>query len=110
MRFCEIRFKSTVHLIAIQIENSNERKFSCISMLLLLHFQWNIYAFIFNKQGGHVMSEQEATGEVARLTRQLTLEYEATQRGLLEATYGANKDAFIAARLASMVDLQEELM
>jgi hypothetical protein len=56
------------------------------------------------------MSEQEATGEVTRITRQLTLEYEATQRGLLEATYGANKDEFIAARLASMVDMQEELV
>ena len=54
--------------------------------------------------------ESTNNSEVARIMRRLTLEYEATQRGLLEATYGADKDTFIAARLASMVDLQEELM
>lgn len=56
------------------------------------------------------MESTTTNSEVTRITRQLTLEYEATQRGLLEATYGANKDEYIKSRLARMVDLQEELV
>ena len=55
--------------------------------------------------------ESTPNSEVVRITQQLTLEYETTQRGLLEATYGgANKDEFIAAKLAGMVDLLEDLI
>lgn len=54
--------------------------------------------------------ESSINSEVARIMRQLTFEYEATQRGLLEVTYGANKDEFIAVKLANMVDIQEELI
>jgi hypothetical protein len=56
------------------------------------------------------MESTTTNNNVARITRQLTLEYEATQRGLLEATYGVDKNDFMAARLASMVDLQEALV
>ncbi len=47
--------------------------------------------------------------EVARIMRQITLEYEAAQRGLTGLAYGTAHHAFITAKLESMVNMQESL-
>lgn len=47
--------------------------------------------------------------EVARIMRQITLEYEAAQRGLTGLAYGTAQHAFITAKMESMVTMQESL-
>ncbi len=47
--------------------------------------------------------------EVARLCRQITLEYEAAQRGMTGAAYGTAQHAFITARMENMSRYHQEL-
>ena len=53
--------------------------------------------------------EHTNNSEVARIMRQITLEYEAAQRGLTGVAYGTAQHAFITAKLESMVTMQESL-
>ncbi len=55
------------------------------------------------------MSEQENKSEVARIKRQIELEYEAAQRGMYGFAYGAAKHEFITARMENIGRYHEKL-
>ena len=55
------------------------------------------------------MEEIANKGEVARLMRQIELEYEAAQRGLYGFAAGAAKHEFITARMENMGRCHEKL-
>jgi hypothetical protein len=55
------------------------------------------------------MDETENKSEVARLMRQIELEYEAAQRGLNGFAAGAAKHQFITARMENIGRCHEEL-
>jgi hypothetical protein len=52
---------------------------------------------------------QENRSEVARLLRQIELEYESAQRGLTGLSYGAAQHEFITARMENMQQCHVEL-
>ena len=56
------------------------------------------------------MSEHENKSEVARLMRQIELEYEAAQRGMYGFPAGAAKHEFITARMENMGRCHEQLI
>ena len=56
------------------------------------------------------MSEQENKSEVARIRRQIELEYEAAQRGLYGFAAGAGKHQFITAKMENMGRCHEALI
>jgi hypothetical protein len=56
------------------------------------------------------MDETENTSEVARLLRQIELEYEAAQRGMYGFAAGTAKHEFITARMESMGRCHEKLI
>ncbi len=56
------------------------------------------------------MSETKGNqSEVARILEQISLEYEAAQRGLYGFAYGAAKHEFITARMENMGNLHSKL-
>lgn len=55
------------------------------------------------------MADSRNNSEVARLMRQITEEYEATQRGLYDTAL-TGKHAFITTKIENMGRLQEELL
>ncbi len=56
------------------------------------------------------MSETKGNqSEVARILEQISLEYEAAQRGLCGFAYGAAKHEFITARMENMGNLHSKL-
>jgi hypothetical protein len=55
------------------------------------------------------MSEHENKSEVARIKRQIEMEYEAAQRGLYGFAYGAAKHEFITARMENIGNYHEKL-
>ncbi len=55
------------------------------------------------------MDETENKSEVARLMRQIELEYEAAQRGMYGFAAGAAKHEFITARMENMGRCHEKL-
>ena len=56
------------------------------------------------------MDERENKSEVARLMRQIELEYEAAQRGMYGFAAGAGKHEFITARMENMGHCHEQLV
>ena len=52
---------------------------------------------------------KENLSEVARLMEQISLEYQAAQRGLSGLAYGIAQHQFITARMENMCDIHEEL-
>jgi len=56
------------------------------------------------------MSETENKSEVARIMRQIELEYEAAQRGMYGFAAGAAKHEFITARMENMGRCHEKLI
>ena len=56
------------------------------------------------------MGERENKSEVARLMRQIELEYEAAQRGMYGFAAGAGKHEFITARMENMGKCHEQLV
>ena len=56
------------------------------------------------------MSERENTSEVARIKRQIELEYEAAQRGMYGFAAGAGKHEFITARMENMGKCHAQLV
>lgn len=52
---------------------------------------------------------QEHRSEVAHLLLQISVEYEAAQRGLKGFTYGASQHEFIAARMKNMGHIHAQL-
>ena len=56
------------------------------------------------------MDERENKSEVARLVRQIELEYEAAQRGMHDFAAGAGKHQFITARMENMGRCHEQLV
>ena len=54
--------------------------------------------------------EENNKSEVARLMRQIELEYEAAQRGMLGFAAGAGKHEFITARVENMGRCHEKLI
>jgi hypothetical protein len=52
---------------------------------------------------------QEHSSEVAHLLLQISIEYEAAQRGLKGFTYGASQHEFITARMKNMGQLHTQL-
>ena len=52
---------------------------------------------------------QEHSSEVAHLLLQISVEYEAAQRGLKGFTYGASQHAFITARMKNMGQIHTQL-
>jgi tRNA splicing ligase len=56
------------------------------------------------------MSETKGNqSEVARILEEISLEYEAAQRGLYGFAYGAAKHEFITARMENMGNLHSKL-
>ncbi len=55
------------------------------------------------------MDERENKSEVARIMRQIELEYEAAQRGLYGFAAGAAKHEFITARMENIGAYHEKL-
>jgi hypothetical protein len=55
------------------------------------------------------MSEHENKSEVARLMRQIELEYEAAQRSMYGFAAGASKHEFITARMENIGHCHEKL-
>ena len=56
------------------------------------------------------MDERENKSEVARIKRQIELEYEAAQRALYGFAAGAGKHEFITARMEKMGRCHERLV
>lgn len=56
------------------------------------------------------MSEQENLSEVARIKRQIELEYEAAQRAMYGFAVGVAKHEFITARMEKMGRCHEQLV
>ena len=56
------------------------------------------------------MNEHENQSEVARIKRQIELEYEAAQRAMYGFAAGAGKHAFITARMENMGRCHEQLV
>jgi len=56
-----------------------------------------------------MLSADEPRSEVARLLAQISVEYEAAQRGLSGLAYGTSKHEFITARLEHMSQLHNQL-
>ena len=54
--------------------------------------------------------QEENKSEVARIKRQIELEYEAAQRGMYGFATGAGKHAFITARMENMGRCHEQLV
>ncbi|MBV9690385.1 MAG: hypothetical protein JO202_11845 [Ktedonobacteraceae bacterium] len=52
---------------------------------------------------------KENLSEVARLMEQISLEYQAAQRGLAGLAYGTAQHQFITTRMENMCNIQEEL-
>ena len=57
-----------------------------------------------------MMDERENKSEVARIRRQIELEYEAAQRGMYGFAAGAGKHEFITARMEKMGKCHAELV
>jgi hypothetical protein len=56
------------------------------------------------------MSETRGNqSEVARILEQISLEYEAAQRGMYGFAYGSTKHEFITARMENMGNLHNKL-
>jgi len=55
------------------------------------------------------MEERENKSEVARIRRQIELEYEAAQRGMYGFAAGAAKHEFITARMENIGHCHEQL-
>jgi hypothetical protein len=55
------------------------------------------------------MSEQENKSEVARIMRQIEMEYEAAQHGLYGFAAGTAKHEFITARMENIGHYHEQL-
>ena len=56
------------------------------------------------------MDERENKSEVARIKRQIELEYEAAQRGMYGFAASAGKHEFITARMENMGRCHEKLI
>jgi len=56
------------------------------------------------------MDALESKSEVARLMRQIEIEYEAAQRGMYGFAAGAGKHEFITARMENMGRCHEQLI
>ena len=56
------------------------------------------------------MDETENKSEVARLRRQIELEYEAAQRGMYGFAAGSTKHQFITAKMENMGRCHEKLI
>ena len=56
------------------------------------------------------MDGSESKSEVARIKRQIELEYEAAQRGMYGFAAGAGKHEFITARMENMGRCHEQLV
>jgi len=65
---------------------------------------------IAEQKGVHIVVEPECRSEVALLMRQITLEYEAAQRGLSELAAGTAQHKMITSRMENMGRLHEELV
>jgi len=57
-----------------------------------------------------VINAMEQGSEVARLLRQIELEYEAAQRALTGLAFGISKHQFITARMENMGACHQELV
>jgi hypothetical protein len=55
------------------------------------------------------MDKQESKSEVARLLRQIELEYEAASRGLSGFAQGTSQHAFITKKMENMSLMRDEL-
>jgi hypothetical protein len=56
-----------------------------------------------------MLRADEHRSEVARLLAQITVEYEAAQRGLIGFAYGASQHEFITARMENMGQIHSQL-
>ena len=56
-----------------------------------------------------MLKSHDQRSEVARLLSQISLEYEAAQRGLMGLSYGMSQHDFITARMENMGQLHSQL-
>lgn len=80
--------------------------FCCVIATAVISYRSAVF---LGRKRGTMLGAREQRSEVARLLEQISVEYEAAQRGLSGFAYGASQHEFITARMENMGRIHSQL-